>query len=76
MNFGDWVGSYRKVFLTGVNVLSVFVGVILVRLIIIQDAGISANIDISQCGLGLYTSGKTIHDDPSSASFSCANNAD
>ncbi|KAA8642301.1 hypothetical protein EYZ11_010377 [Aspergillus tanneri] len=27
------------------------------------------------CGLGLYVSGKAIHDDPSSASFSCANNA-
>ncbi|BCS23151.1 uncharacterized protein APUU_31376S [Aspergillus puulaauensis] len=57
MNFGDWAGSYRKVFLTGVNLLSLFVGVIL-------------------CGLGLYTSGKAIHDDPSSESFSCANNAD
>ncbi|KAE8131727.1 transmembrane amino acid transporter protein-domain-containing protein [Aspergillus pseudotamarii] len=27
------------------------------------------------CGLGLYVSGKAIHDDPSNASFSCANNA-
>ncbi|KAE8361690.1 transmembrane amino acid transporter protein-domain-containing protein [Aspergillus caelatus] len=27
------------------------------------------------CGLGLYVSGKALHDDPSSASFSCANNA-
>ncbi|KAB8077880.1 transmembrane amino acid transporter protein-domain-containing protein [Aspergillus leporis] len=27
------------------------------------------------CGLGLYVSGKAIHDDPSSASFSCTNNA-
>lgn len=27
------------------------------------------------CGLGLYVSGKSLHDDPSSASFSCANNA-
>ncbi|EAW15188.1 neutral amino acid permease [Aspergillus clavatus NRRL 1] len=27
------------------------------------------------CGLGLYVSGKQIHDDPSSTSFSCANNA-
>ncbi|KAE8308585.1 Transmembrane amino acid transporter protein [Aspergillus parasiticus SU-1] len=27
------------------------------------------------CGLGLYVSGKAIHDDPSSASFSCASNA-
>ncbi|KAL1997825.1 hypothetical protein VTN02DRAFT_670 [Thermoascus thermophilus] len=27
------------------------------------------------CGLGLYVSGKAIHDHPSSASFSCANNA-
>ncbi|PYH94911.1 amino acid transporter, partial [Aspergillus ellipticus CBS 707.79] len=27
------------------------------------------------CGLGLYVSGKSIHDNPSSASFSCANNA-
>lgn len=28
-----------------------------------------------QCGLGLYTSGKAIHNDPGSGSFSCANNA-
>ncbi|KAE8354338.1 transmembrane amino acid transporter protein-domain-containing protein [Aspergillus coremiiformis] len=27
------------------------------------------------CGLGLYVSGKALHDDPSSATFSCANNA-
>ncbi|PKX91021.1 neutral amino acid permease [Aspergillus novofumigatus IBT 16806] len=27
------------------------------------------------CGLGLYVSGKAIHDNPSSASFSCANTA-
>ncbi|KAL4888866.1 amino acid transporter [Aspergillus ambiguus] len=27
------------------------------------------------CGLGLYVSGKALHDNPSSASFSCANNA-
>ncbi|CAI7589735.1 unnamed protein product [Penicillium glandicola] len=27
------------------------------------------------CGLGLWVSGKSIHDNPSSASFSCANNA-
>ncbi|RHZ68743.1 hypothetical protein CDV55_107745 [Aspergillus turcosus] len=27
------------------------------------------------CGLGLYVSGKALHDDPSSTSFSCANNA-
>ncbi|ODM15615.1 hypothetical protein SI65_08849 [Aspergillus cristatus] len=27
------------------------------------------------CGLGLYASGKALHDNPSSASFSCANNA-
>ncbi|KAF7180888.1 hypothetical protein CNMCM7691_000017 [Aspergillus felis] len=27
------------------------------------------------CGLGLYVSGKAIHDNPSSASFSCASNA-
>ncbi|PYI03903.1 hypothetical protein BO78DRAFT_471677 [Aspergillus sclerotiicarbonarius CBS 121057] len=27
------------------------------------------------CGLGLYVSGKAIHDNPSDASFSCANNA-
>ncbi|PIG85606.1 amino acid transporter [Aspergillus arachidicola] len=28
------------------------------------------------CGLGLYASGKAIHDDSSRASFTCANNAD
>ncbi|PLB55240.1 hypothetical protein P170DRAFT_399243 [Aspergillus steynii IBT 23096] len=33
-------------------------------------------IGVILCGLGLYTSGKAIHDDPQSASFSCANNAD
>ncbi|KAJ5421502.1 Amino acid transporter transmembrane [Penicillium cf. griseofulvum] len=27
------------------------------------------------CGLGLWVSGKSLHDNPSSASFSCANNA-
>ncbi|KAH8430945.1 uncharacterized protein LDX57_008608 [Aspergillus melleus] len=32
-------------------------------------------VGLTLCGLGLYTSGKTIHDDPSSASFSCADNS-
>lgn len=27
------------------------------------------------CGMGLWVSGKALHDNPSSASFSCANNA-
>lgn len=31
--------------------------------------------NFSQCGLGLWVSGKAIHDNPSNASFSCANNA-
>ncbi|EIT80970.1 hypothetical protein AO1008_09907 [Aspergillus oryzae 100-8] len=32
-------------------------------------------IGIVMCGLGLYSSGKAIHDNPSSQSFSCANTA-
>ncbi|KAI9370256.1 transmembrane amino acid transporter protein-domain-containing protein [Aspergillus egyptiacus] len=32
-------------------------------------------IGVVMCALGLYASGKAIHDDPSRASFSCANNA-
>ncbi|KAL5361719.1 transmembrane amino acid transporter protein-domain-containing protein [Aspergillus floccosus] len=32
-------------------------------------------IGVTLCGLGLYVSGKALHDNPSSASFSCANNA-
>ncbi|KAJ5085522.1 Amino acid transporter transmembrane [Penicillium argentinense] len=32
-------------------------------------------IGVALCGLGLWVSGKAIHDNPSSASFSCANNA-
>ncbi|KAH8425149.1 uncharacterized protein LDX57_002898 [Aspergillus melleus] len=32
-------------------------------------------IGVIMCALGLYSSGKAIHDDPSSASFSCDNNA-
>ncbi|KAL4876737.1 transmembrane amino acid transporter protein-domain-containing protein [Aspergillus karnatakaensis] len=30
---------------------------------------------VVMCGLGTYASGKAIHDDPSSASFSCADNS-
>ncbi|KAL4914755.1 transmembrane amino acid transporter protein-domain-containing protein [Aspergillus aurantiobrunneus] len=30
---------------------------------------------VVMCALGLYASGKAIHDDPAGASFSCANNA-
>ncbi|KAJ5454010.1 uncharacterized protein N7458_004966 [Penicillium daleae] len=32
-------------------------------------------IGLTMCGMGLWVSGKTLHDSPSSASFSCANNA-
>ncbi|KAG2416113.1 hypothetical protein HFD88_007305 [Aspergillus terreus] len=35
----------------------------------------SIGIGMVLCGLGLYASGKAIHDDSSSQSFSCANNA-
>ncbi|KAF5866034.1 hypothetical protein ETB97_001110 [Aspergillus alliaceus] len=36
---------------------------------------LAIGVGVCLCGLGLYVSGKAIHDDPSSASFSCANNA-
>ncbi|KAJ6178195.1 hypothetical protein N7519_008656 [Penicillium mononematosum] len=32
-------------------------------------------VGVTLCGLGLWVSGKALHDNPSSASFSCANNA-
>ncbi|KAL4888173.1 transmembrane amino acid transporter protein-domain-containing protein [Aspergillus ambiguus] len=32
-------------------------------------------IGVTLCGMGLWVSGKALHDNPSSASFSCANNA-
>ncbi|EIT74011.1 hypothetical protein Ao3042_09997 [Aspergillus oryzae 3.042] len=56
MNKGLWFSSPKKILLTFVNLMAIFVAATL-------------------CGLGLYVSGKAIHDDPSSASFSCANNA-
>ncbi|RAL04682.1 putative neutral amino acid permease [Aspergillus ibericus CBS 121593] len=55
LNWGCYMSSPRKMFLTGLNVLVVGVGACL-------------------CGLGLYVSGRSIHEHPSSASFSCADN--
>lgn len=43
------------------------IGLTIVNLIIFGIGG-------CLCGLGLYVSGKAIHDNPSSASFSCASN--
>ncbi|EAW20158.1 neutral amino acid permease [Aspergillus fischeri NRRL 181] len=56
LNWGKYLSSPRKMFLTVVNLFCLVFGAVL-------------------CGLGLYVSGKAIHDNPSSASFSCANNA-
>ncbi|GAB1203531.1 hypothetical protein APSETT445_002167 [Aspergillus pseudonomiae] len=61
MNKGLWFSSPKKILLTLVNLMAIVVAATL-----LMD---------TQCGLGLYVSGKAIHDDPSSASFSCANNA-
>ncbi|OJJ86277.1 uncharacterized protein ASPGLDRAFT_45323 [Aspergillus glaucus CBS 516.65] len=44
---------------------------IVLTIINVLIVGIGATI----CGLGLYVSGKAIHDDSSKASFTCANNA-
>ncbi|PYI06715.1 amino acid transporter [Aspergillus sclerotiicarbonarius CBS 121057] len=61
LNWGRYVSSSKKVFLTGLNLLVVGVGACLVR-------------EFHWCGLGLYVSGRSIHENPSSASFSCADN--
>ncbi|OJJ58068.1 hypothetical protein ASPSYDRAFT_1178640 [Aspergillus sydowii CBS 593.65] len=56
LNKGRYTESWRKMFLTGANLIIFGIGGCL-------------------CGLGLYVSGKSIHDNPSSASFSCADNS-
>ncbi|KAL4923445.1 neutral amino acid permease [Aspergillus undulatus] len=56
MNKGVWFKNWRKIALTGLNLLAVAVGAVL-------------------CGMGLWVSGKALHDNPSSDSFSCASNA-
>lgn len=74
LNRGIWFESPRKVLLTMLNVLCVCIGIILVSAWFLSFT-FSRYSHMIQCGLGVYTSGKAIHDDPSSASFSCANNA-
>ncbi|KAL4969342.1 neutral amino acid permease [Aspergillus stella-maris] len=56
MNKGKYFKNWKKIALTGLNLLAVAVGAVL-------------------CGMGLWVSGKALHDNPSSNSFSCANNA-
>ncbi|KAJ5354373.1 uncharacterized protein N7496_012806 [Penicillium cataractarum] len=52
LNWGKYGRSWRKMFLTGVNLIIVVIGGCL-------------------CGMGLWVSGKAIHDNSSKASFSC-----
>ncbi|KAL4957858.1 transmembrane amino acid transporter protein-domain-containing protein [Aspergillus filifer] len=56
MNKGKYFKNWKKIALTGLNLLAIAVAVVL-------------------CGMGLWVSGKALHDNPSSNSFSCANNA-
>jgi hypothetical protein len=71
MNKGRYFSTVPKTLLTILNVLIIGIAGCMVsshRKLIGAANGV-------QCGLGLYVSGKAIHDNPSSASFSCASNA-
>ncbi|KAJ5125027.1 uncharacterized protein N7515_008852 [Penicillium bovifimosum] len=53
MNRGRYGESWKKILLTGINLVIVAIGACL-------------------CGMGLWVSGKALHDDTGGASFSCA----
>lgn len=77
LNKGRYTESWRKMFLTGANLIIFGIGGCLVcrllfRYVVMHSPILTVAL---QCGLGLYVSGKSIHDNPSSASFSCADNS-
>lgn len=74
MNYGQWFSSPRKIFLTFVSFAIFGLG-----LTVISFPGpVCSKLELKltlQCGLGLYVTGKAIHDNSEGASFSCKNNA-
>lgn len=55
INWGNWLKGGRKMFLTGVNLAIIALGVAI-------------------CGIGLYASGKAIHEGGGGGSWTCADN--
>lgn len=74
MNKGRYFSSVSKTLLTIFNLLIIGMAGCMVSMRLVSRCSFLAANGM-QCGLGLYVSGKAIHDNPSSASFSCANNA-
>jgi hypothetical protein len=72
MNKGRWFSTRSKICLTIVNFLILAFACALVRspVLSFQEAA-----NREQCGMGLYVSGKSIHDSSSKASWTCKNNA-
>lgn len=74
MNKGRWFESWKKIVLTIINLVILGIACAIVCLTYPYMMKIRANKYV-QCGLGLYVSGKSIHDSSSSATWTCANNA-
>lgn len=77
INRGRWFSSPRKIALTILNCCIVLIGGCMVSwLKFPMSTSKFPTKNFQQCGLGLYVSGKAIHDDASNNAFSCANNAE
>lgn len=84
MNQGLYFSSKRKMALTVVNSIIFLMGAVIVSFdlfLVLISLALCANpanvvFSFSKCGLGLYASGKAIHEDSTSSngSFSCADN--
>lgn len=65
------MASWKKMALTAINLVIVAIGACLVCRIF-QSRTIYQTANLMKCGMGLWVSGKAIHDDSSGTSFSCA----
>lgn len=73
MNKGNYFANSSKIFLTFVNLVILGIACAIVCFNYYYTSFIL--LTIIQCGLGLYVSGKSIHESASTASWTCANNA-
>lgn len=73
LNWGRYGQNWKKMLLTCLNLVIVVIGGCLVS---IPNKDVSnVNLICEQCGMGLWVSGKAIHEDSSNASFSCADSS-
>jgi len=76
MNKGKYLSTWNKIALTCLNVVIVIIGAVIVSIPLGQHWHSKRMLSYhKQCGLGLYASGKELHDGKGGQVFTCKDTA-